>query len=292
MSTDKKLQEPVEHGTFEMPLAFYELDTKIYSEYYLHWHEEMEIMLISRGSIIVTVNQKEIRGVTGDFILIGRNMLHSIKKDHSDPQTLYFTSLVFHPRILEGCTEDYCQKNLAGPMLEGRIEFPFLIRPDHNNYSSIKKEFLRLFAAYKEKGPFYEFQLKGILFELFAAFLAGGDFRQIRKNPNKTAESVVKALDYIGQHYSDDINVSALASMAGYNESYFMKTFKKQTGVTVVHFINDYRLRKSAELLLGSSDSIEEVAYSTGFESASYFIRKFKEKYRVTPNEYRKHQEK
>lgn len=84
--------------------------------------------------------------------------------------------------------------------------------------------------------------------------------------------------------------VTMLAARAGYSESYFMRAFKRHTGMTAVQFINDCRLRKAALLLRGSALPVEEIAYRTGFESASYFIRRFKEKYKFTPNEYRKQQ--
>lgn len=290
MDADKNLLEPVAHGTYEMPLKFYELDTKIYSDYYLHWHEEMEILLIERGSILVTINRETIRGGAGDFILIGKNTLHSISKDRKDPQVLYFTSLLFHPRLLEGGQDDYCQKNFAGPLMEGRLGFPALISVKDKNYAEIKTVFRKLHAVYKEQAPFYEYRMKGLLFELTAEFLQSGLFRTARKNTNQTAQAIIGAFDYIEQHYAEELGVSALAARAGYSESYFMRAFKRHTGMTAVQFINDCRLRKAALLLRGSALPVEEIAYQTGFESASYFIRRFKEKYKYTPNEYRKQQ--
>lgn len=288
MNADKKLLEPVVHGTYEMPLEFYELDSKIYSDYYLHWHEEMEILLIEQGSILVTINQETVRGSAGDFILIGKNTLHSISKDIDHPQVLYFTSLLFHPRLLESGPDDYCQKNFTGPLTEGRLDFPALICKDDQNYTQIKEAFRRLHAVYTGRMPFYEYRLKGILYELMAEFLQSGLFRSVRRNTNQTEQTVIKAFDYIEQHYEEEISVSVLAAQAGYSDSYFMKAFKRHTGMTVVGFINDCRLQKAAQLLRESALPVKEIAFQTGFESASYFIRRFKDKYKLTPNEYRK----
>ena len=67
-----------------------------------------------------------------------------------------------------------------------------------------------------------------------------------------------------------------------------MKLFKEYTGKTLISYINDYRLEQSKGLLLHTDLSITEIALRTGFNSTSYFIKKFQEANDCSPHKYRK----
>lgn len=59
-------------------------------------------------------------------------------------------------------------------------------------------------------------------------------------------------------------------------------------GISISDHINNIRLEKSKELLLNSNQNISEIAYSVGFSSPNYFSTSFKNKYGVTPKEFKK----
>jgi AraC-like DNA-binding protein len=59
-------------------------------------------------------------------------------------------------------------------------------------------------------------------------------------------------------------------------------------GISVSDHINNIRLEKSKELLLNSNQNISEIAYSVGFSSPNYFSTSFKNKYGVSPKEFKK----
>lgn len=60
------------------------------------------------------------------------------------------------------------------------------------------------------------------------------------------------------------------------------------TGSSFVSYLNEYRLSEAAQLLRGSDKKILTVANETGFDSLSNFNRQFRQRYGVTPREYRK----
>ena len=64
-----------------------------------------------------------------------------------------------------------------------------------------------------------------------------------------------------------------------------MKIFKEETGENFVEYLNRVRLVKAAELLQRDL-SVSEIALQTGFKSASYFNKKFKEFFGVPPTSY------
>jgi AraC family transcriptional regulator of adaptative response / methylphosphotriester-DNA alkyltransferase methyltransferase len=58
--------------------------------------------------------------------------------------------------------------------------------------------------------------------------------------------------------------------------------------MTPIHYINQLRVNKAAELLAHQDDAILDIAYATGFKSLSTFYECFKEQIGQPPNEYRR----
>ena len=73
------------------------------------------------------------------------------------------------------------------------------------------------------------------------------------------------------------------------SQSHFMKFFKKTMEMPFTAYLNDYRLTMASRLLLSSEDSVLTIAAETGFNNLSYFNRIFKEKFGMTPREFRRH---
>lgn len=105
-------------------------------------------------------------------------------------------------------------------------------------------------------------------------------------------ESVIDIiLNYIHQHYSDDITRTMLADLVYLNPDYMARLFKKQTHTSLINYITEYRMEKAKELLQNPDIPIGTVASSVGYGNYSYFSKLFKDIVGSTPNEYRKKSE-
>jgi len=96
------------------------------------------------------------------------------------------------------------------------------------------------------------------------------------------------AEDFIQQNMDSlDLSVPLLAKDLGYSQRQVTRVLKKLTGLTPVNFILEIRLQKARYLLESKSFlSVDEVRYEIGIESASYFSRKFKERFGKNPSGY------
>ncbi|NGP89653.1 hybrid sensor histidine kinase/response regulator transcription factor [Fodinibius halophilus] len=93
--------------------------------------------------------------------------------------------------------------------------------------------------------------------------------------------------EVIEEHLTDsDFTVSQLADEVAIDRSHLSRKLKEEVGVTPAQLIRDIRLKKATHLLREDQYNISEIAYSVGFNSLSYFSRRFKEKYGVSPSAY------
>lgn len=102
-------------------------------------------------------------------------------------------------------------------------------------------------------------------------------------------ERLKPVLDYIEQHYAEEIPLQTLAGLMCVTPEYFCHLFKKTTGIRPISYVNQVRINKSKELLLDNVQlGMQEIAQQVGFESASYYGAIFKKLERLTPGAFRR----
>lgn len=101
-------------------------------------------------------------------------------------------------------------------------------------------------------------------------------------------------LQYVQQHLTDpELDVGALAPIAGVSQVYLRRLFKTQLGVTPGGFVIRERMRLAKQLLLSDRAlSVAQVAVQAGYRDPLYFSRLFKKQLGLSPAQYRQaHQE-
>lgn len=99
---------------------------------------------------------------------------------------------------------------------------------------------------------------------------------------------VLSAIKHIHIHYDEEIDMEILCSKFNINKSYFCTVFKKETGLTFINFLNNFRVEKSKEMLKNTNYSLLDIALATGFKNQSYYSTTFKKITGESPIEYRK----
>ena len=103
---------------------------------------------------------------------------------------------------------------------------------------------------------------------------------------NRYSRYTILALEYIRDHYSQDISVADIAEAAGISEGHLRRCFKKEMNANIVNYLTEFRLDSAKELMKDSRESIDEIWKKTGFTSGQYFSYVFKKKEGITPRDY------
>lgn len=92
---------------------------------------------------------------------------------------------------------------------------------------------------------------------------------------------------YIALHLQEPLALSQLAGYFGYHECYLSKRFKECFGLTFRQYLLDARLESAAEDLRNTTQSVLDVSVAYCFCNQSHFQNAFREKFGVTPRQYR-----
>lgn len=92
---------------------------------------------------------------------------------------------------------------------------------------------------------------------------------------------------HLDEHFREELSLATLADTMGASVAHIQRTFRAETGATIVTYVQDRRLNAAAGLLRASDLSVTEIALTTGFGSASYFARLFARRYGIPPARYR-----
>lgn len=87
-----------------------------------------------------------------------------------------------------------------------------------------------------------------------------------------------------------DLNIDYLASELGMSRTVFFNKLKSLTGLSPVEFVREVRFERAAEYMRSTQLTVSEISYQVGIEDPRYFSRCFKQKFGVTPSEYRAQQ--
>lgn len=102
-----------------------------------------------------------------------------------------------------------------------------------------------------------------------------------------TRESIRWLIRQMETHYYEPLDLTALAAQVYLHPSYLVRAFKSEAGVTPIHYLNKLRLNAAVSYLANTEMGIQEIAESTGFSTLHYFSRLFKQKFGVSPREWR-----
>jgi AraC-like DNA-binding protein len=101
-------------------------------------------------------------------------------------------------------------------------------------------------------------------------------------------DKIDQVVKYVMQHYQEDISLEKMAAMLRMNESYFSRFFKRSTSNTFSDFLTQIRIGKACELLSNSDQQITSICFEVGYKNVANFNRRFLERKKLTPREYRR----
>ncbi|MDR3094295.1 MAG: AraC family transcriptional regulator [Bacteroidales bacterium] len=242
------------------------------------------IYMVENGSAQVVMPDGVHSIEPGHLYLIPSFVTHSYR--NNDRFTLYYVHIYEEQNIFD-------RLNFPFEVSAGALEMELMKRlleihpnmelsqsnPDsYDNVPTLMQN-----IAKNNQFPFYSVvETKGILLQLFSRFLNNASFKH-----EIADKRINKAIRYIQENISRDINIGELAKTHYLNPEYFIRLFKKQVQCSPLQYINQKKIEKAQLMLIIGEQSLKEIAFSLSFENMSYFYRLFKKITGVSPVQYR-----
>ena len=251
-------------------------------DYPVHYHPEYEINLVMYTHGERVIGDSVCPFGEMDLVMTGPNVPHAWRGEIVEGNhviTIQFTESFLGMPILD--------KRLFAPIKQLLVDSKRGICFSQSSTLLLKDKIIRLTQT---KGFQSVLEFLSILYNLAIA-----EYSILTTNQYNTADVVMtsksrriaKVCDYIEKKCYDSISLAEVSSLVGMSESAFSHFFKKKTGGTFIDYLNNLRIAKACQLLAETSNTIAEICYSSGFNNISNFIRMFKKRKGVTPNEYR-----
>ena len=287
LSEYQNYHEAKSHTSADFPYNTYLCSIPLdFTQVPLHWHEELEMVVIQKGEGTISVDFDRQAVRAGDMVFIRPGQLHSIEQ--SGTKKMEYENIILKPDLLMSGANDLCAVRFITPLMTGRLPVDTFITPALSYYKDASDSIRQIDLLCGTTPEGYQLAVKGYLFQFI--FLLISNRLKEETEPaiqSKTLEKLKTILKYVEEHYPDHITIEDMAALTYYSKSHFMKFFKAHMGVGFIEYLNDYRLTMSELLLRSSDDPVIEIAQKCGFDNLSYFNRIFKRKYGQSPGRWR-----
>lgn len=104
----------------------------------------------------------------------------------------------------------------------------------------------------------------------------------------KSTEIVAEIMQYIDNHFTEEIQLSVFAAKYFRDVTYISRLFKEYTGINYSDYLVEKRVEYAKKLLIKANTSVDDIANAVGYNDISHFRRVFKSKTGMSPAQYRK----
>ncbi len=248
-----------------------------------HTHEFIEFVYIKSGEAIHKVDDNEYTLKHGDMLIIDCGQVHSFVPK---PRVDYVNILL----IPEFFSDELVDIESIGQLLMYDIFKEFFgievtskqyIRFGKKNRNEIDFLINQMIREFADKKPGYRSVLKGSMRILLSWILRETNFTE----NNDIIEEVI---EYINDNITQKLDLHEMAAKYFYNPSYFSRLIKEKIGKSFSAYVKEKRITNAGELLINSSQKIDDIIYLVGYRDKKLFYKHFDEFFGMSPGEYRK----
>lgn len=254
---------------------------------HLHYHPELELTLIRKGTGTRFVGDHIENFSEGDLILVGSNLPHMWRSDE-----VYFEGkkgLLSESTVVHFMDQFWGKSFLEMPEMKSIRELLYRaqrgIRINGNTRDQVSAKMQKLFDLNGFERVITLLQILHLIAVSKDTSLLSG-IRFSFSYDEMDAERINQVYSFTLTHFQREIPLLEIAKVANVSPNSFCRYFKSKTRKTFSRFLQEIRIGHACKLLSQTDMSINQICYASGFNNLSNFNRYFKEIMQMTPREY------
>ncbi len=233
-----------------------------------HLHEAIEMLYVTEGSVELGVGQQLYHLEKGEFGIAFPNVIHHYQVFGSGRNSAVY--LFAEPALFLSYMDELQNSCPKIPVIKKDK-----ISPDIEYV-------IRQLAKEKEyNGRLAKAYVQIILAHVFT------DMDIVSRESVGTDDLIYNAVEYVAKNFRDEITLEKMAYDLCVSKYVLSRMFAKTFHCNFSKYVNGIRLNYAQAILQDSKESITNIALDCGFESQRTFNRVFKERYKMTPREFR-----
>ncbi len=247
-----------------------------------HYHEDIEMIAVTEGTLGYSVNGKIITLKAGDTIFINSNQIHYLMA--MTEEIARYIIFVFHPGIIS--TSPAVEMRSVVPVT-GNEELPYIRFHKINENAADIMELMKSLPDIR-RDPFLITKTLYSIWEIILKQSNAYGFMEKDDSSDSKKKLLKTMMHFVHSGYREAINLEDIAASANISKSFCNRIFKEYLQETPVNYVMHFRARKVAEYLRSGDLSLDEIAKLTGFNGTSYMSEIFKRFFDTSPLKYRK----
>lgn len=287
--TNQFQKELKQHGNEQFPflVSYQKLSEYESGSFMWHWHPEIEITYVQKGTMCYKVNHMVYHLKEGDIVFNNSGALHSGTMENQ--KDCAYIPVTFDSRLIYGFFQSTVNSKYVDPVIQDSMLPAICIDQSEPWHKPFREYLLRIIDLDEKKPDFYELDITICLQSMWRLLLEHITYEpQASRENSLEYDRIKKILSYIEENYQNKITLNDIAGHIHLCESECTRLFKRHMNTTLFAFLQEYRIERSLEFLQ-DDQPVSTVADKAGFSDPNYYSKVFAKIKGCSPREYRNH---
>lgn len=287
--TNQFQKELKQHGNEQFPflVSYQKLSEYESGSFMWHWHPEIEITYVQKGTMCYKVNHMVYHLKEGDIVFNNSGALHSGTMENQ--KDCAYIPVTFDSRLIYGFFQSTVNSKYVDPIIQDSMLPAICIDQSEPWHKPFREYLLRIIDLDEKKPDFYELDITICLQSMWRLLLEHITYEpQASRENSLEYDRIKKILSYIEENYQNKITLNDIAGHIHLCESECTRLFKRHMNTTLFAFLQEYRIERSLEFLQ-DDQPVSAVADKAGFSDPNYYSKVFAKIKGCSPREYRNH---
>ena len=244
--TNQFQKELKQHGNEQFPflVSYQKLSEYESGSFMWHWHPEIEITYVQKGTMCYKVNHMVYHLKEGDIVFNNSGALHSGTMENQ--KDCAYIPVTFDSRLIYGFFQSTVNSKYVDPVIQDSMLPAICIDQSEPWHKPFREYLLRIIDLDEKKPDFYELDITICLQSMWRLLLEHITYEpQASRENSLEYDRIKKILSYIEENYQNKITLNDIAGHIHLCESECTRLFKRHMNTTLFAFLQEYRIERS-----------------------------------------------